>query len=93
MRRHPLERPLFWCKRGGLTKGVLLYQVFSVLILTRTNRTLTDRIHIYATPSRNQVAFSHLRHPLFQLEYARVNLELFCNIPNNFIVFDFTVRY
>ena len=21
----PLERPLFWCKRGGLTRGVPLY--------------------------------------------------------------------
>ena len=67
MRGHPLERPVFWSKKGGLTKGVSLYQVFSVLILTRTNRTLTNRIHIYATP-RNQVAFSHLRNPLF--EYA-----------------------
>ena len=24
----PLERPLFWCKRGGLTRGVLLYTCF-----------------------------------------------------------------
>ena len=24
MRGHPLERPLFWCKRGGLTKEVPL---------------------------------------------------------------------
>ena len=25
----PLERPLFWCKRGGLTRGVPLYTLFS----------------------------------------------------------------
>ena len=25
----PLERPLFWCKRGGLTRGVPLYYLLA----------------------------------------------------------------
>ena len=30
-RTTPLERPLFWCKSGGLTKGVPLY-IFSIVV-------------------------------------------------------------
>ena len=73
-----LERPLFWCKQGGLTRGVPLYIIFKrkTEIYAKQISSLKLSISVHIQITKTLIFFSYfLNYPLFQKMRYQDNLK------------------